>query len=148
MKYTQAERGRTFILKLEDGDRIPDVIEKFAEAEEVSSALVFFLGGADKTSRVVVGPEERDDNKKVLPQIKNLPRTSEAVGLGTIFSSEKGSPRLHLHSAFGSQDETITGCTREGVSIWLIGEIIVLELLDHQARRNIDPETGFELLDI
>lgn len=148
MKYTQAERGRTFILKLEDGDRIPDVIEKFAEAEEVSSALVFFLGGADETSRVVVGPEEKKDEKEIIPQIKNLPRISEAVGLGTIFSSEKGRPGLHLHSAFGSQEETITGCTREGVSTWLIGEVIIMELLNHEAHRKIDPETGFELLDI
>jgi len=26
VKYTKARRGRTFILKLEDGDRIPEVI--------------------------------------------------------------------------------------------------------------------------
>ena len=148
VKYTKARRGRTFILKLEDGDRIPEVIEKFAEAEEINSALVFFLGGVDETSRVVVGPEDREEQNEIIPQIKDLPRISEAVGLGTIFSSEQNSPRLHLHSAFGSQNETITGCTREGVSIWLIAEIIVLELVNHEAHRKIDPATGFELLDI
>ncbi|RJX22504.1 MAG: DUF296 domain-containing protein, partial [Ammonifex sp.] len=41
-----------------------------------------------------------------------------------------------------------TGCTREGVTIWHIGEVIILELINSSAQRKIDPTTGFELLEV
>jgi len=57
-------------------------------------------------------------------------------------------PKLHLHAAFGRNRDTITGCTREGVTIWHIGEVVIFELTNSTAQRKIDPETGFELLDL
>lgn len=43
MKFTEANLGRIFILRLEHGDRIPDVIEEFAKAQKVESATVLFI---------------------------------------------------------------------------------------------------------
>lgn len=48
MKHTEANLGRIFILRMEHGDRIPDVMEEFAKANQIKSALVLFEGGADK----------------------------------------------------------------------------------------------------
>ncbi len=147
MKYTEAKQGRIFILRLEQGDRIPGVLEDFAASQDIKSALVFYLGGADKNSKVVVGPEEGTAEKPV-PMLTGLPGVSEALGVGTIFVNEKGEPKMHLHSAFGRNQQTITGCTREGVDVWRIGEVLVMELTNCSAQRKVDPETGFELLEL
>lgn len=147
MKYTQAKLGRIFILRLEHGDRLPDTIENFAKDHEIESATLFFIGGTDQNSKVVVGPED-GTAKKPIPTIIGLPGVSESVGIGTIFLNEEKLPKLHLHSAFGRQEQTVTGCTREGISIWHIGEVIILELTNCSARRKIDPMTGFELLEV
>lgn len=147
MHYTQVEQGRIFALRLEEKDELPDDIEELARKENISSALVFFLGGADSDSRVVVGPAE-NNQEEIKPQVNSLPGISEAVGFGTIFPDEEGAPKLHLHAAFGRGDKTLTGCTRRGVSIWMIGEVVVMELLGHDSARITDPETGFELLDL
>ncbi len=147
MKYTEAERGRIFISRLEDGDIIPDAIEELAEKEEINSAVVFFLGGADKNSKVVVGPEETP-GKKIKSIITELEGISEAVGIGTIFSDEEGRPKLHLHAAFGHNDKTITGCTRAGVTTWLIGEVIIMELINHNSLRKLDIERDLRLLKV
>jgi len=147
MKYTEAKQGRIFILRLEQGDRIPGVLEDFAASQDIKSALVFYLGGADKNSKVVVGPEEGTAEKPV-PMLTGLPGVSEALGVGTIFVNEKGEPKMHLHSAFGRNQQTITGCTREGVDVWRIGEVMVMELTNCSAQRKVDPETGFELLEL
>ena len=32
-------------------------------------------------------------------------------------------PKLHMHSAFGRNEQTVTGCTKEGVTIWQSGEV-------------------------
>lgn len=147
MKYSEAKLGRIFILRLEHGDKIPDIIEEFAADHQIKSAIVHFLGGADTNSKVVVGPED-GTALKPHPMVTELLGTSEAVGMGTLFINEEGIPRLHLHSAFGRSRETVTGCAREGVMVWHIGEAVIFELLNTTAKRKIDPETGFELLEM
>lgn len=147
MKYTQTSLGRIFILRLEHGDKIPYVIEDFARDHEINSALVFFLGGAEKGSKVIVGPQQGEASRPV-PMIKELPGVSESLGVGTLFVNEEKEPRLHMHSAFGREGDTITGCTREGVGVWQIGEVVVLELKDNSACRKVSGDTGFELLEV
>jgi predicted DNA-binding protein with PD1-like motif len=147
MEYSEAKLGRIFTLRLEDGDRLPDTIEAFARSQEIEAAILFFLGGADKDSEVVVGPEDGTASR---PQaiLTALQGTHEALGIGTIFLNEDEVPKLHLHSSFGRGEESVTGCTREGVDIWQIGEVVLLELVGSAARREVDPETGFEILEL
>lgn len=147
MKFTEASIGRIFILRLEKGDIIPKTIEDFAHEKNIEAASVFFIGGADKESKVVVGPDDGSAIKPV-PVILPLPRVSESLGVGTIFKNEEGALKLHMHSAFGHGKDTIAGCTRQGVDIWLYGEVLIMELINCSAKRKIDPQTGFELLEV
>ena len=65
LNYTEAKLGRIFILRLHHDERLHEVIEKFAAQKQVSSALCFFLGGAEDKSKVVVGPK---DGKALPPE--------------------------------------------------------------------------------
>jgi predicted DNA-binding protein with PD1-like motif len=38
MKYSQAGQGRMFVIKLEDGDIVHEVIENFAVQQSISAA--------------------------------------------------------------------------------------------------------------
>ena len=145
MKYSEANMGRVFVIRLEDGDKIPDTVEEFASTHKIESALILFLGGAKKDSKIVVGPKDGSVPRPV-PVVTTLYDASEAAGVGTIFINEEGMPKLHLHAAFGRGDNSITGCTREGVEIWHVGEVVIIELLNSGMMRKIDPATGFELL--
>lgn len=147
MKSTEAKLGRAFILRLHDGDRLPDVIESFATEKNVSTALCFFLGGAKDNSRVVVGPKDCF-NLPPEPMVTLLKGVHEACGVGTICKDETGKPKLHMHSSFGRGENTITGCVRMGVEVWQIGEVVILELTVATAHRAKDKDTGFELLEI
>jgi predicted DNA-binding protein with PD1-like motif len=69
------------------------------------------------------------------------------TGTGTIFPDEEGIPKLHMHISTGRNEKSITGCVRNGVKVWLIAEVIILELVDTSATRRLDRATGFELLD-
>jgi len=79
MKYSEAKLGRIFILRLEHGDRILNIIEEFATGQQIESAIIHFLGGADSNSKVVVGPED-ETTSKPHPMVAELLGTSEAVG--------------------------------------------------------------------
>jgi predicted DNA-binding protein with PD1-like motif len=147
MQFTEAKLGRVFVLRLHDGDRLPDVLESFATEKNVSTALCFFLGGAKEKSRVVVGPKDGYASPPE-PMVTLLDGVHEACGVGTIFADEEGKPKLHMHASFGRKQNTVTGCVRMGVGVWQIGEVIVLELTGAQARRVIDKKTNFEFLEV
>ena len=55
---------------------------------------------------------------------------------------------LHLHAAFGRDDRVTAGCIRAGVTTWVVGEAVVIELVGSEARRRVDPATGFDLLEV
>ncbi len=147
MRFTEAKMGRVFIVRLHDGDHLPDVLEGFAEEQKIKSAFCFFIGGAKENSRVVVGPRD-GYAAKIEPMTALLEGVHEACGVGTIFQNEEGKPKLHMHAAFGRRQETITGCVRMGVDVWQIGEVIVLELLSASAKRAEDRRIGFEVLEV
>jgi len=147
LDFTEAKLGRIFILRLHQGERIHEVIEKFASEKHVSSALCFFLGGAEDQSKVVVGP--RDGNAlPPEPMVTLLKGVHETCGVGTIFANEEGKPKLHMHASFGRNSDTVTGCVRMGVDVWQIGEAVILELTASSARRANNKATGFEFLEI
>ncbi len=147
MKYSSASLGRALVIRLEDGDVVHEAIEEAARAEGIAHAAVILLGGADGGSRVVVGPE--DGRAPVIkPMERVLHDVHEMAGVGTIFPDDSGRPVLHLHAAFGRDEAVTAGCIRMGVTTWVIGEAVVIELVGVEAKREVDPATGFELLEV
>jgi predicted DNA-binding protein with PD1-like motif len=147
MKYASASLGRALIVRLEDGDVVHECIEEAARAEGIARAAVILLGGADGGSRLVVGPEDGRASP-VVPMERSLHDVHEMVGAGTLFPDEAGRPVLHLHAAFGRDDQVTAGCIRAGVTTWVVAEAVLIELVGSTARRRLDPANGFELLDI
>ena len=147
MKYASASLGRALIVRLEDGDVVHECIEEAARAEGITRAAVILLGGADGGSRLVVGPEDGRASP-VVPMVRALHDVHEMAGAGTLFPDETGRPVLHLHAACGRDDQVTAGCIRAGVTTWVVGEAVLIELVGSEACRRVDPATGFELLQV
>lgn len=145
MKYSECKLGRSFIIRLEHGDVLHAEIEKFARKMSIQAGVLVVVGGADKGSTLVVGPE-RGDTFPVTPITQVLENVHEITGTGTLFPDENGSPLLHMHIAGGRKKNTTTGCIREGVKVWQVMEVILTELTHNESTRVLDAETGFHLL--
>ncbi len=146
MRYSEAKYGRVFVIRLEDGDILHECIEKFARENDVKAGFLIAVGGADKGSKLVVGPQE-GRAKSINPIEYILDEVHEITGTGTVFMNEEGKPKLHMHVASGRKDTTKTGCVRKGLKVWHILEIVLVELTDTKATRKFDKETAFELLE-
>ncbi|RJR42083.1 MAG: DNA-binding protein [Deltaproteobacteria bacterium] len=147
MQYTEGSLGRVFVLRLEEGEVLNDTIENFAREQKISHGLAFFLGGSGDGSKVVVGPEP--NREAIIPMIHALKGAQEVLALGTLIPNDAGEPLLHMHAASGREGKATVGCTRAGVEVWLVGEVVVLEILGAAAaQRKKDPGTGFQLLGI
>lgn len=145
MKYSQAKQGRIYVIRLEDGDIIHEELERFAKEKSIKAAALTILGGADKESKLIVGPAH-GRTQTITPMELVLNNVNEIVGTGTIFPNAQGEAKLHMHIACGRKESTVTGCVRSGVRTWHILEVILFELIDTSAERVFDPATGFELL--
>ncbi|NTW52834.1 MAG: DNA-binding protein [Chlorobiaceae bacterium] len=145
MKYSEATQGRIFVIRLEDGEIFHEQIEKFAREHGIERGYLNVVGGADKGSRLVVGPEE-SRTLPINPMVHELYDAHEVTGTGTLFPDDEGNPVVHLHMACGREENTVTGCVRSGVRVWQVMEVILIELLGTKATRLPDKATGFKLL--
>ncbi len=146
MKVAEGRIGRVFVLRLEDGDRLPECLERFAAEKGVKQAFCSLIGGIG-SGQIVVGPEDGS----VMPPKAMLAKIigeHEVAAVGTLFPDESGTPKLHMHGAFGRKDETLLGCIRPGIDVWTIGELVVMEFEGLPLERRRDPATGFELLEV
>ena len=133
MRFSEGRLGRIFILRLEEGEQLNESIEKFAREQKLQHGLAFYLRGAGDGSRVVVGPEANREG--IIPMIHTLRGAQEVLALGTLIPNEAGEPVLHMHAAAGREGRATVGCTRAGVAVWLVGEVVLLEILGTAAAR-------------
>jgi predicted DNA-binding protein with PD1-like motif len=146
MKATEGKLGRTFIIRLEDGDVVPECIEKFAVRKKIAAAYAIMVGGIGG-GQVVSGPRT---TAGMPPDPLYLPvdGVHEVAGVGILAPDGQGKPVLHIHAALGRAGSTLTGCLRPGVKTWVIGEVVLIEILGVDVARLVDKATGFELLEI
>ncbi|MBN1258098.1 MAG: DNA-binding protein [Planctomycetes bacterium] len=144
MKTTEGQVGRVFVIRLEDGDEMPGCVEDFAVEKGITHAYAALVGGLGE-GQVVVGPRVSDAEKPE-PMLLPVNGAHESAGIGILAPDENGRPVLHMHAALGRAGSTLTGCIRPGVKTWVVGEVVLYEILGANAVRRPDEKTGFVLL--
>jgi predicted DNA-binding protein with PD1-like motif len=145
MKASEGSLGRIFFIRLEDGDVLPGCIEDFAARNNVKRGWCLLLGGVG-AGEVVVGPR---NSVEMPPEIMVLPvdGAHEVAAIGMLAPGEDGRPILHMHGALGRSGQTMTGCLRRGVAVWLYSEAILCEIIGTGATRVMNKKTGFLMLE-
>ncbi|MDW7673216.1 MAG: DNA-binding protein [Bacillota bacterium] len=144
MQATEGKLGRVFVLKLEDGDVIPACIEAFAREKEIDVAQVLFIGGIGG-GNIVVGPRTSSYDP-IDPIVLPVEGAHEVIGVGVIAKGPDDQAMLHIHGALGRAGKTTTGCLRPGVNTWLVGEVIITEILGTSSKRVYDEKSCYALL--
>ena len=80
------------------------------------------------------------------PMLLPIDGAHEVSAHGVLAPAEDDRPILHIHGALGRSGQTTTGCLRPGVTTWLLGEALMLEVVGAAADRVKDPVSGFALL--
>ena len=133
-------------MRLEDGDMVPDCLERFAEEKGIEHAVVTLVGGLGG-GQVVAGPRKTEEMPPD-PMLVPLDGAHEAHASGVMAPDKDGKPILHIHGSMGRGGRTLTGCLRPGVETWLVAEAVIVEIKGASARRLPDEKSGFTLLDI
>jgi len=145
MKICEGRIGRVFVVRLEDGDVVPECIERLAGENRISVGHVILIGGIGD-GEIVVGPR-RSHERLPQPMLLPIDGAHEVAGVGVLAPDEHGKPVLHIHAALGRSGKTMTGCLRPGVTTWLVGEAIIYEIIGAEATRVKDINSGLSLLE-
>ncbi len=144
MKYSQGSYGRVFLIKFEDKDNLLESLKNIAKTEGVMAGTITLLGGM-RTAAIVTGSKEAVIPPE--PMWLDVNDGREVIGIGTLFW--KGDePVVHLHGAFGREQETFTGCVRKDSSVYLVMEAVIAEITGINARRALDEKSGVVMLDL
>lgn len=142
MEYRTGAMGRVFTIRFDDGDDFLGLLTGLVKKEKVRSAWFHVLGGL-RQAEVVTGPQ-----KPVMPPEPVWARIDgarETLGSGSIhWDGEE--PRIHLHAALGHHGETMTACVRKGTRVYLVLEVLLIELLEIEASRPWFAQGGFHRL--
>jgi predicted DNA-binding protein with PD1-like motif len=146
MKATEGKTGRVFVVRLEDGDVLPECLEQFAREKSIRFGQVTLVGGIG-SGEVVAGPRLSDE---MPPDPVYIPvrGAHEVLGVGVIAPDKDGNQVLHIHASLGRGESALTGCLRPGVTTWLVAEAIIHEITDVNAQRQPDERSGFNLLEV
>ncbi|MDR0309164.1 MAG: DNA-binding protein [Candidatus Methanoplasma sp.] len=145
MRSLEMGKGRTFVLRLETGNVLHEVVERFSKENNIKSAFLIAVGGIGEGSRMTVGPEVPYDDG-IIPIIHTLDAPHELTASGTIFQDEDGEPIMHMHGSAGREGKAVTGCLRAGVIAWLVLEVVLVEMVGEGAIRKKDEATGMKIL--
>ena len=76
------------------------------------------------------------------PVWQDVENTREIIGTGSVFwDNEK--PLIHLHAAMGHHGETLTGCVRKDSIVYLVIEMMLVEVQGVDVTRPWFEQGGF-----
>jgi predicted DNA-binding protein with PD1-like motif len=139
MEYQTGATGRVFYARLDDGEDMHHCLTELVRREGVRCGMVQVFGGL-KSAGVVTGPKE-----PVMPPDpvwRNVEDAREILGIGSVFW-EGDIPRIHLHAAMGHHGETLTGCLRKDSRVYLVIELLLMEVTGIDVTRPWWPVGGF-----
>jgi hypothetical protein len=141
MQYTEGTFGRVFQVRVDHGEDFLESVEKFVRNKGIRCGFAQFIG-ALKGGRIVTGPKEL-----VLPPDPSFEVYDggwEVFGFASITPGH-GGPHLHYHASIGRNREVLTGCLRERATVYIIVEVLIVEVIGSSVARKMDPVTGLEL---
>lgn len=142
MDYRQGTTGRLFCIRFDDGDDFLGGLTELIKKEEVRQGWFQVIGGL-REAQVVTGPKA--PTMPPDPVWAELATARETLGTGTVFWNGD-EPRIHLHAALGHHGDTLTGCVRKGTKVYLILEVILIEIAGIAADRPWFAAGGFNRL--
>ena len=148
MRSAELRDGRVFVLRLEDGEVLHEVVESFCTENGIRNATVTAVGGVDAGSEFVSGPSVPVGDR-IVPLIVTIDEPCELTGAGTVFPDDDGVPVLHMHGSVGRAGFSATGCFRRRMVVWLVMEVVIREMVGEGPVRTVsDPRIDAKLMEI
>lgn len=144
MQYSEGSLGRVFVLRIDDGEDLIAMLQKFIREKKIESCMALFMGALAE-GKCVTGPEAL--TIPPVPHWEEYRDGWEVFGMATVYPSVEG-PKFHIHSAIGRGRTALLGCIRERAKVYLVVEAVLFEFSGLSVRREWDEKTELYLPDL
>jgi predicted DNA-binding protein with PD1-like motif len=142
MEYKKGSVGRVFSIRFDEGDYFLEEFLRLIKKENIRNGWFHVLGGL-READVVTGPKEPTMPPE--PVWREVRGAREVLGTGSVFW-DGDEPKIHLHAAMGHHGDTLTACVRKGTKVYLVLEVMIMELEGFEASRPWYDKGGFNRL--
>ncbi|MBW2506230.1 MAG: DNA-binding protein [Deltaproteobacteria bacterium] len=142
MEYRKGTIGRVFSVRFDEGDLFLEELIELIKKENIRQGWFHILGGL-READVVTGPKE--PTMPPDPVWREVRGAREVMGTGSIFWDDN-EPKIHLHAAMGHHGDTLTACVRKGTKVYLVLEVMIIEMTGFDAGRPWYEKGGFNRL--
>ncbi|MEN8134462.1 MAG: PPC domain-containing DNA-binding protein [Thermodesulfobacteriota bacterium] len=142
MDYRQGTTGRVFSIRFDEGDDFLEELLGIIRKENIRQGWFQVIGGL-RQAEFVTGPKEPVMPPE--PVWDSVDGARETLGAGSIFW-DGDEPKIHLHAALGHHGQTTTACVRKGTKVYLILEVMLIEINGIDADRPWYEKGGFNRL--
>ena len=142
MEYRKGTVGRVFSVRFDEGDLFLEEFIELIKKENIRQGWFHILGGL-READVVTGPKE--PTMPPDPVWREVRGAREVMGTGSIFWDDN-EPKIHLHAAMGHHGDTLTACVRKGTKVYLVLEVMIIEMEGFDVGRPWYEKGGFNRL--
>lgn len=139
MEYQAGKTGRVFYVRFDNGEDLHEGIRDLVTRENIRCAWFQIFGGL-RQAGVVTGPKEPVMPPE--PVWREVADTREVLGMGSVFWDDE-QPLIHLHAAMGHHGDTLTGCVRRDSQVYLVIELMLIEVTGIEVTRPWFAKGGF-----
>ena len=130
--------GNVIVLRAQKGEEVVSLLTRLIDEEKITCGRVTGIGATDKITIGLYNVGTQEYHKATIEE------EMEILSLSGNLTRKDGNPYVHVHGAFATLDKVYGGHVNE---VWISATAeIIIDVIDLVVEREIDKETGLNLI--
>ena len=130
--------GNSIVVRAQKGEEVISLLARLIDEEKITCGRVTGIGATDKITIGLYNVGTQEYHKVTIEE------EMEILSLSGNLTRKDGAPYVHVHGAFATLDKVYGGHVNE---VWISATAeIIIDVIDLVVEREIDKETGLNLI--
>ena len=130
--------GNAIVVRAQKGEEVVSLLTRLIDEEKITCGRVTGIGATDKITIGLYSVDTQEYRKVTIEE------EMEILSLSGNLTRKDGNPYVHVHGAFATLDKVYGGHVNE---VWISATAeIIIDVIDLVVEREIDKETGLNLI--
>ena len=130
--------GNVIVLRAQKGEEVVSLLTRLIDEEKITCGRVTGIGATDKITIGLYNVTTQEYHKVTIEE------EMEILSISGNLTRKDGNPYVHVHGSFATLDKVYGGHVNE---VWISATAeIIIDVIDLVVEREIDKETGLNLI--
>ena len=130
--------GNSIVVRAQKGEEVVSLLTRLIDEEKITCGRVTGIGATDKITIGLYNVTTQEYHKVTIEE------EMEILSISGNLTRKDGNPYVHVHGSFATLDKVYGGHVNE---VWISATAeIIIDVIDLVVEREIDKETGLNLI--